>query len=187
MASKYARWQESARKDTEGAFGELQWKFHVLVPKMEFWYLINTFSVVNTCIILHNMMVLQIVLKVATMNPMPFICMIPLLMAMPQQLKKQNKNMQIEEWQRWSYKSHEHLYGINSENLSTCMESIQMKDCVDAMRMKRMQQFLNFLEIPTCSAPVGVFRQRKRAPSIARCNIGSDQPQVVVATKAGTG
>ena len=36
-ASRYARWQESARKDVERAFGVLQRKFHVLVRKMELW------------------------------------------------------------------------------------------------------------------------------------------------------
>jgi hypothetical protein len=56
-ASKYAMWQESAREDIERAFGVLQRKFHVLVRKMEFWYLTDTCSVVNTCIILHNIMV----------------------------------------------------------------------------------------------------------------------------------
>jgi hypothetical protein len=56
-ASKYAIWQESARKDIERAFGVLQQKFHDLVRKREFWYLTNICSVVNICIMLHNMMV----------------------------------------------------------------------------------------------------------------------------------
>ena len=56
-ASTYAIWQESARKDIERAFGVLQRKFHILVRKMEFWYLTDICSVVNTCIMLHNMMV----------------------------------------------------------------------------------------------------------------------------------
>ena len=41
----------------ERAFGVLQRKFHVLVKKIEFWYIGDIASVVNTCIILHNMMV----------------------------------------------------------------------------------------------------------------------------------
>jgi hypothetical protein len=56
-ASRYARWQESVRKDVERAFGVLQRKFHVLVRKMELWYIGDIASVVNCCICLHNMMV----------------------------------------------------------------------------------------------------------------------------------
>lgn len=56
-ASRYARWQESVRKDVERAFGVLQRKFHVLVRKMELWYVGDIASVVNCCICLHNMIV----------------------------------------------------------------------------------------------------------------------------------
>ena len=56
-ASRYARWQESARKDVERAFGVLQRKFHVLVRKIELWYVGDIANVVNSCICLHNMMV----------------------------------------------------------------------------------------------------------------------------------
>ncbi|KAI2500464.1 Ribosomal protein-like protein [Fragilaria crotonensis] len=56
-ASRYARWQESARKDVERAFGVLQCKFHVLVRKIELWYVGDIANVVNSCICLHNMMV----------------------------------------------------------------------------------------------------------------------------------
>ena len=56
-ASRYARWQESARKDVERAFGVLQRKFHVLVRKIELWYVGDIANVVNCCICLHNMMV----------------------------------------------------------------------------------------------------------------------------------
>ena len=56
-ASRYARWQESARKDVERAFGVLQRKFHVLVRKMELWYVGDIANVVNCCMCLHNMMV----------------------------------------------------------------------------------------------------------------------------------
>ena len=56
-ASTYARWQESARKDVEQAFGVLQRKFQVLVRKTEIWYVGDIANVVNCCICLHNMMV----------------------------------------------------------------------------------------------------------------------------------
>jgi hypothetical protein len=56
-STSYALWQESARKDIERAFGVLQRTFHILVRKMEFWYLSDICNVVNTCIVLHNMMV----------------------------------------------------------------------------------------------------------------------------------
>jgi hypothetical protein len=53
---RYAVWQESARKDIERAFGVLQRKFHVLVGKIELWYVSNIASVVKCCLCLHNMM-----------------------------------------------------------------------------------------------------------------------------------
>jgi hypothetical protein len=56
-ACRYASWQEAARKDIERAFGVLQRKFHVLVKKIEMWYVGDISSVMHTCIILHNMMV----------------------------------------------------------------------------------------------------------------------------------
>jgi hypothetical protein len=56
-ASAFAKWQEAARKDIERAFGVLQRKFHVLVRKIEMWYVSDIACVVNTCIMLHNMMV----------------------------------------------------------------------------------------------------------------------------------
>ncbi len=49
-ASRYARWKKSARKDVEQAFGVLQRKFHVLVRKMELWYVGDIASVVNCCL-----------------------------------------------------------------------------------------------------------------------------------------
>ena len=56
-ASRYAKWQESARKDVERAFGVLQRKFQVLVRRIELWYVGDIAHVVNCCITLHNMMV----------------------------------------------------------------------------------------------------------------------------------
>ncbi len=56
-ASRYARWQESAQKDVERAFGVLQLKFQVLVRKIEQWYIGNIANIVNCCICLQNMMV----------------------------------------------------------------------------------------------------------------------------------
>ena len=56
-AKVYAAWQEGARKDVERAFGVLQRKFHILVKHIEFWYLEDISSIVETTIIMHNMMV----------------------------------------------------------------------------------------------------------------------------------
>jgi hypothetical protein len=56
-ASRYARWQESVRKDVNRAFGVLQRTFHVLVKKMELWYVGDIASIVNSCICIQNMMV----------------------------------------------------------------------------------------------------------------------------------
>ena len=56
-ASRYARWQESAQKDVEQAFGVMQRKFQVLVQKIEHWYVGDIANIFNCCICLHNMMV----------------------------------------------------------------------------------------------------------------------------------
>ena len=53
----FAKWQEATPKDTERAFGVLQRKFQVLVRKIELWYVGDIGALVNTAIILHNMMV----------------------------------------------------------------------------------------------------------------------------------
>lgn len=58
-STSYAQWQEGARKDIERAFGVLQRKFQVLVRKIELWYVGDIDAVVNTTIMLHNMMVAQ--------------------------------------------------------------------------------------------------------------------------------
>ncbi|KAI2503188.1 Ribosomal protein-like protein [Fragilaria crotonensis] len=55
----FAKWQEATRKDIERAFGVLQRKFQVLVRKIELWYVGDIGALVNTAIILHNMMVAQ--------------------------------------------------------------------------------------------------------------------------------
>ncbi len=54
--SACAKWQEATRKGIERTFGVLQRKFHVLVRKIEMWYVGDIACVVNTCISLHNMM-----------------------------------------------------------------------------------------------------------------------------------
>lgn len=48
---------KATRKDIERAFGVLQRKFQVLVKKIELWYVSDIANVVNTAIMLHNMMV----------------------------------------------------------------------------------------------------------------------------------
>ena len=55
----FAMWQEATRKDIERAFGVLQRKFQILVRKIELWYVSDIGAVVNTTIMLHNMMVAQ--------------------------------------------------------------------------------------------------------------------------------
>jgi Plant transposon protein len=56
-AKRYAAWQEGSRKDIERAFGVLQRKFAVLTKPLEYWHLDDINKIVNTTIILHNMMV----------------------------------------------------------------------------------------------------------------------------------
>ena len=50
-------WQEAVHKDIEHAFGVLQRKFHIIVKPIEMWYVTDISSVINTCLILYNMMV----------------------------------------------------------------------------------------------------------------------------------
>jgi hypothetical protein len=47
-ASRYARWQESAQKDVEQAFGVMQRKFQVLVQKIEHWYVGDIANIITT-------------------------------------------------------------------------------------------------------------------------------------------
>jgi Plant transposon protein len=53
----FALWQESSRKAVERAFGILQRKFQILTRPVEFWYQDDVKDIVDTCIMLHNMMV----------------------------------------------------------------------------------------------------------------------------------
>ena len=53
----YAGWQEGSRKDAERGFGVLQRKWHILVRAFELWYVNDIKAIVETCVILHNMMV----------------------------------------------------------------------------------------------------------------------------------
>lgn len=52
-----AKMQESRRKDSERAFGVLQGKFHIIARPSRFWSKNDMHAVMNTCVILHNMMV----------------------------------------------------------------------------------------------------------------------------------
>jgi hypothetical protein len=54
---KYAKWQEASRKDVNHAFGVLHRKFYFLVKDVEQWYISDITEAVETCAILHNMMV----------------------------------------------------------------------------------------------------------------------------------
>lgn len=53
----FAKWQEASRKDVERAFAVLQRKFQFLVKAVEQWYIEDITTIVQSCIILHNMMV----------------------------------------------------------------------------------------------------------------------------------
>jgi len=53
----YAAWQEGNRKMIERAFGMLQRKFQALCRPVELFYMYDIADVVDTCLILHNMMV----------------------------------------------------------------------------------------------------------------------------------
>jgi hypothetical protein len=53
----FAKWQEASRKDVERAFAVLQRKFQFLVKAVEQWYIKDITTIVQSCIILHNMMV----------------------------------------------------------------------------------------------------------------------------------
>jgi Plant transposon protein len=64
----YTRWQEASRKDVERAFGVLQRKFQVLRKPMEWWFLNDIKEVVESTIILHNMMVEERVKRDETEN-----------------------------------------------------------------------------------------------------------------------
>ena len=56
-SKRYAKWQESCRKDIERAFGVLQRKFQILCRPIEQWYIEDITNIVRTTIVLHNMMV----------------------------------------------------------------------------------------------------------------------------------
>jgi Plant transposon protein len=54
---QYSAWQEACRKAVERAFGIMQRKFQILTRPIELFHEDDIRNVVNTCIILHNMMV----------------------------------------------------------------------------------------------------------------------------------
>ena len=53
-SSNNAKWQEASQKDVERGFGVLQRKFHILVKRLEQWYVEEISDVVLTCVVLHN-------------------------------------------------------------------------------------------------------------------------------------
>jgi Plant transposon protein len=57
LAASFAKWQEASRKDIERGFGVLKAKFHFLLTRIELWYIGEITDAVDTCMILHNMMV----------------------------------------------------------------------------------------------------------------------------------
>jgi hypothetical protein len=57
LAASFAKWQEASRKDVERGFRVLKAKFHFVLTRIELWYIGEITDVVDTCMILHNMMV----------------------------------------------------------------------------------------------------------------------------------
>ena len=55
----YSSWQESSRKDVEHFFGVLKKKFHVMKHGTNSMSLKNIIAMVNSCVMLHNMMVVE--------------------------------------------------------------------------------------------------------------------------------
>ena len=53
----YSKWQESCRKSVERAFGVVQRKFQIIARPMEQFFEEDIRGIVETCLILHNMMV----------------------------------------------------------------------------------------------------------------------------------
>ena len=53
----YSKWQEACRKSVERAFGILRRKFQILSRPIELLHIEDIRNIVDTCIILHNMMV----------------------------------------------------------------------------------------------------------------------------------
>ena len=56
-AKSYASWQESSRKSIERAFGVFGRKFQIIVRKIEQWFVYDIKDIVETCVILYNMIV----------------------------------------------------------------------------------------------------------------------------------
>jgi len=57
VMSLFVEWQESARKDSERAFGMLVRKFQLLARPIECWNIEDAKSQMHGCVIMHNMMV----------------------------------------------------------------------------------------------------------------------------------
>jgi hypothetical protein len=52
---KFSTMQESKRKDIERAFGMLQARFHILTTPCRLWSRDTMYSVMKTCVVLHNL------------------------------------------------------------------------------------------------------------------------------------
>jgi hypothetical protein len=53
----YAERQEGARKDVERAFGVLKQRFKIVAEPSRLWYQADISNIMQTCVILHNMIV----------------------------------------------------------------------------------------------------------------------------------
>ena len=60
---KFVKWQESARKDVERAFGIIVRKFQVLARPVEYWFVDDIKDQMYGCILMHNMMVEERMLR----------------------------------------------------------------------------------------------------------------------------
>lgn len=133
-ASRYAVWQEAARKDIERAFGVLQRKFHVLVKKIEFWYIGDIASVVNTCIILHNMMVANRIDSGEVESEAFYVYDNSLDNAVTtEEAEQAHVNRRVAEMDL-----HRHLYGIN--NAAIVHQNDQDAAYIDALKLQYVQR-----------------------------------------------
>ena len=59
----FVEWQESARKDSERAFGMLVRKFQLLARPIKYWSIKDVKNQMYGCVIMHNMMVQERILR----------------------------------------------------------------------------------------------------------------------------
>ncbi len=92
----------------------LQRKFHVLVQKIELWYIGDISSVVNTCIILRNMMVANRIDSGEVESDAFYVYDITIKdVATTEEAERAHVNRRVAEMEL-----HKHLYGMNNADLA---------------------------------------------------------------------